>query len=1162
LSTLVDVKGAKEWRTLRALVDSGTTENLISHLIAKELGGEWEPTFRTAKGVGDQEIQLFGQAQLTLRIKDDEGVTRQGEHSFSATELEEYDLMLGYPWLHRENPKINWREGSWRFPVEDIQYLSHEEAEGLRSRGEPVYVAMLYRMEGEGQEPMVLGVPEEYHAFLDVFDDEGAASLPEYSKRAEHAIDIEPGKQPPWGPIYSLSAKELETLRAYIEDALQKGWIRHSTSPAGAPILFVPKPDGSKRLCVDYRGLNAMTVRNRHPIPLISEILDRLSGAVIFTKLDAKDAYQRMRIRKGDEWKTAFRTRYGLFEYLVMPFGLCNAPASFQAYINEALAGLVDVLCIVYLDDVLIYSKRSEDHPQHVRTVLERLRKFKIYCNLKKCKFSTTEVEFLGFIVSTKGVSMDTSRVETITEWPEPTSFKDLQVFLGFANFYRRFIEGYSRIAQPLTGMLKGSDKGKKAGPFLWNEEEAEAFRTLKTAFTSAPLLRHFDPNQPIRLETDGSGMAIAAILTQPYTDEAGVTRWHPIAFYSRKLKDAEIRYDVHDIELLAIVAAFKHWRHYMQDSNFPVTVRTDHNNLIYFMKKVTINNRQAHWIEFLAGFDFQIEHRPGRTNPADGPSRRPDYVDRQHQAYNGLLPTLQQKLTRGLSEVATSNKSEASQQSTRIRAVFAKANSRTETKDILHVVDQLMRPLHGEGAEQTQAFMPRCRAVRGAAAETPYEDPSLDLQKLISQAQNGDPFLRGRVQRMTKRLPRTDGVEREWVIHRESGVLYRNGKMPLPRVPALIEELLRIHHDDPLAGHFGVAKTTELLRRKYEWPGMRKDVKEYVKTCQICQKMVTKRHRPYGELQPLPQPSGPGEEITMDFITGLPPSLHPLTKKAYDSILVVVDRYTKYALYIATNKTITASDLAILILRYVITEFGIPKGIVSDRGSVFTSNYWSCLCFYLKIRQRLSTAFHPQTDGQTERQNQTIEQYLRCFVTSLQDEWVGLLPLAQFTYNNSYHTTIQMSPFRALKGFDPQMPDLSVADAPRKGDAPEAIERVAQLQEEREALARHWVKATQAQSKHYNAKRKPMEFSMGDQVLLSAKNLKLRRPNRKLAERFVGPFKIVEIIGKQAYRLELPQELAVHPTFHVSLLEPYYERQPVSGGATDAPRVGIQTES
>jgi hypothetical protein len=214
---------------------------------------------------------------------------------------------------------------------------------------------------------------------------------------------------------------------------------------------------------------------------------------------------------------------------------------------------------------------------------------------------------------------------------------------------------------------------------------------------------------------------------------------------------------------------------------------------------------------------------------------------------------------------------------------------------------------------------------VLGAIGEGPYEEPSVDLCKLITQLQNGDPFLRDRIQRMEKRHPRHQGVEREWVLHPESGVLYQDGKIPLPRDPALIEELLRIHHDDLLAGHFGVAKTLELLQRKYKWARMSKDVKEYVKTCQICQRMVTKRHRPYGELQPLPLPSGPGKEITMDFITGLPPSLHPITKKAYDSILAVVDRYTKYAIYIATNKTINAHDLALLIVRYVIPEFGFP---------------------------------------------------------------------------------------------------------------------------------------------------------------------------------------------------------------------------------------------
>jgi len=217
-----------------------------------------------------------------------------------------------------------------------------------------------------------------------------------------------------------LAEKESDVLREYLEDKSRRGWIRRSSSPAGAPVLFVPKKDGTLRLCVDYRGLNKITIKNRTPLPLIGETLDRLSRAKRFTKLDLKDAYTRIRIRPGDEWKTAFRTRYGHFEYCVMPFGLCNAPATFQQYINEALAGLVDVCCVIYLDDILIYSENVEEHTDHVRQVLERLRRYKLFVNLKKCEFNTQQVEFLGFVVSTSGVAMEESRVTAIREWPVP----------------------------------------------------------------------------------------------------------------------------------------------------------------------------------------------------------------------------------------------------------------------------------------------------------------------------------------------------------------------------------------------------------------------------------------------------------------------------------------------------------------------------------------------------------------------------------------------------------------------------------------------------------------------------------------------------------------------------------------------------------------------
>jgi hypothetical protein len=236
---------------------------------------------------------------------------------------------------------------------------------------------------------------------------------------------------------------------------------------------------------------------------------------VVFTKLDLKNAYYRIRIRRGDEWKTAFRTRYGHYEYLVMPFGLANAPATFQAYINKALGELVDTICVVFLDDIMIYSKSIEAHVQHVRSVLIRLKAFGLFCNLKKCKFFVTEVDFLGFIVGTAGVSMDPRKVDTITSWPTPATYPDLQSFLGFCNFYRRFIEAYSKVTHPLTSLLKGSKNGKKEGPFWWPDDAEQAFRKLIKAFTTAPMLMHFDPRRRIRVETDASVFAIAAILSQ-----------------------------------------------------------------------------------------------------------------------------------------------------------------------------------------------------------------------------------------------------------------------------------------------------------------------------------------------------------------------------------------------------------------------------------------------------------------------------------------------------------------------------------------------------------------------------------------------------------------------------------------------------------------------
>lgn len=394
-------------------------------------------------------------------------------------------------------------------------------------------------------------------------------------------------------------------LKDYIDENLSKGFIRQSSSPAGAPVLFVKKKDGSLRLCVDYRGLNSVTIKDRAPLPLIKETFDCIRGSTIFTCLDLRGAYNLLRIAAGEEWKTAFRTRYGLFEYCVMPFGLCNAPASFQTMINDTLRPFLDHFVVVYLDDICIYSKNEEEHVRHVTQVLETLAQHDLYVKAEKCIWHAKEVPFLGFLISDKGITMDPAKITSITAWPEPKSQHDLQVFLGFANFYRNQIGFYSKGAKQLYALLK------KDVPFKWTPAESDAFRKLKQCFVDAPIRRHFDPDKPTFLETDASDGAIGGILSQ--VGEDGLL--HPCAYHSRTLQPAKLNYEIYDKELLAIVDCFKEWRIYLQGAKHKTTVWTDHKNLVYFTTTKNLNQRQTRWAQTLAEYDFVVIYRAGKAN-------------------------------------------------------------------------------------------------------------------------------------------------------------------------------------------------------------------------------------------------------------------------------------------------------------------------------------------------------------------------------------------------------------------------------------------------------------------------------------------------------------------------------------------------------------------
>ncbi|GAA5916771.1 hypothetical protein JCM5296_001318 [Sporobolomyces johnsonii] len=876
-------------------------------------------------------------------------------------------------------------------------------------------------------------VPSKYHEWLDVFSKTRADSLPEH-RRYDLKIDLELDKNVPASRIYPLSAAELDVLADYIDSHLKSGFIRPSKSPVGAPILFIKKKDGSLRLCVDYHNLNSVTIKNKYPLPLIDETLDRLSGAQFFTKLDLRNGYHQLRIAEGDEWKTAFRTRYGHFEYQVMPFGLTNTPAAFQNLINDTFRPFLDSFVVVYLDDILVYSKTKEQHEAHVKQVLETMREAKLYAKAEKCTFDDSSTEYLGFIIDRDGVKMDPTKIEAVRSWPLPTNVKEVQSFLGFANFYRRFIQGYSKIALPLTRLTK------KKIEFTMDEAAVAAFEELKAAFDGDKILRHFRPGLPLELETDASDFALGSVLSQRHEDG----KLYPIAIRSRKFDDAERNYEVHDKELLAIVDACRSFRVYLEYVHSPTKVFSDHANLQYFFTSRVLNRRQARWYEIVSELSLTLHHRPGlKQGKTDALSRRADYA-------NG-----------------------------------AKAS---EGKPI-------------------RFFSPLRVAVNTLAPS--LDEPFPHFADLVAVGQDQDDDIRQTLQdlRLSENL---EDLDPRWALD-DAGLLRWDGKVYIPDVDDLRLRAIQCSHDVPSAGHLGIDKTLERLRRNMYFPHEYKQVVSFVNTCDTCFRNKSKRSLAHGFLHPLPAPSRPWESIALDFVVKL-----PTTPTGNDSILVVIDRFTKFAHFIPCTEAGTdAPRFARLFYQHIFPNHGLPKDIVSDRGAVFDSSFWRTLSRLTRTKLSMSTAYHPQSDGVTERLNQTLEQFLRMHINYQQDDWETLLPLAAFVYNDTLHSATKTTPFFASFGFHPTF----------------------------DVLRHELDLAAERMKKQYNSKKQAApSVDVGDLVWLNSKNIRTTRQSQKLDTRFLGPYPVEAKVGDTAYRLTLPDSVKIHPVFHVSLLYPHLD--------------------
>ncbi|KAK1630970.1 hypothetical protein QYE76_005285 [Lolium multiflorum] len=442
--------------------------------------------------------------------------------------------------------------------------------------------------------------------FGDVFPEEVPAGLPPL-RGIEHQIDLIPGASLPNRAPYRTNPEETKEIQKQVQALLDKGYIRISLSPCAVPVILVPKKDGTWRMCVDCRAINNITIRYRHPIPRLEDMLDELSGAAVFSKIDLRSGYHQIRMKEGDEWKTAFKTKFGLYEWLVMPFGLTNAPSTFMRLMNHVLREFIGKFVVVYFDDILIYSRNESDHTIHIRHVLQVLRDNQLYGNLEKCTFCKDKVIFLGYVVSKHGVEVDVSKIEAIQNWPTPMNVSQVRSFHGLAGFYRRFVPNFSTIAAPLNELTK------KGVVFEWGVAQDHAFDELKRLLTSAPLLALPDFNKQFEIECDASGIGIGGVLMQ---------EGRPIAYFSEKLSGAKLNYPIYDKELYALIRVLEVWQHYLWPKEF--IIHSDHEALKYLKAQSTLHKRLAKWVEFIESFPYIIKHKKGKDNiVADALSRK-----------------------------------------------------------------------------------------------------------------------------------------------------------------------------------------------------------------------------------------------------------------------------------------------------------------------------------------------------------------------------------------------------------------------------------------------------------------------------------------------------------------------------------------------------------
>ena len=844
-----------------------------------------------------------------------------------------------------------------------------------------------------------------------------AAPIRQYPRRLPYAYREETDKQ--------------------VSEMLQQGVIKPSNSPWASPVVLVKKKDGTFRFCIDYRKLNAITKKDAHPLPRVDDLLDALQGSCMFSTLDLRSGYWQVSMDPQDQHKTAFVTPSGLWEFQRMPFGVSNGCATFQRAIEIVLSGLTYETCLCYFDDVIVPSSNLQQQCERLALVLERFRKHNLRVKATKCTFGANKVNYLGHVVSAKGVHTDPDKIKAVSLLAEPQNVEQVRSFLGLAGYYRKFIPKFAMLAAPLVSLTK---KGTK---FHWSKEHSESFLVLKDLLCQAPVLAYPRFDHPFVLQTDASDLGLGAVLTQ--IDADGNER--VISYASRPLTDREKGYSATEKEALAVVFATDYYRVYLLGKHF--TLITDHSALRW-LHSVEPKGRIARWVMDLQEYTFDVRHRPGTANQnADALSRLPQDVP----SYNC-------------------------------------ATTMTPGYNLQQA--QLDDPTVSKIIEMKLSGQPK----------PPYFVWSKDPALRVYWHCWDDLFI-------------TNGLlVKDLTVDKSCP----NYAFVIPT--NMIESVLTGIHSSPFSGYLGVKRTVLRARSRFYWPRMVTKISDFVRNCPLCAQSKLDPNHKRAPLQSI-EVNEPFVFWAMDYMGPLPE-----TSRGNKHLLVVMDHFTKWCEVFATTDQ-KAQTVAEILVSRVFSRFGPPTVLHSDQGRNFESNLMKEVCNLMGIHKSRTTAYHPQCDGQVERQNRTLQDMLSAFVSQNRDDWDLWVDLAVYAYNTSTHESTGYSPYELVFG--------RVARTPVEVDLGIPLKHPASQTEYSESVRQHLHSVQKVAQEHLEQSRlnqKATGLSSAKwRPLAVGQSVWLRRPKTwKFGKRWVGPYKIQANTGvNYTIRSKEGKDMVVH---------------------------------